>query len=520
MRSTQLWHCLIVFWFAIFSPANVSAKLLQIIHTNDLHANFDSSDTPGRGGYAAVKGLIDSLRDAAALKGIETLTVDAGDFADGSIYRYAEKGGAPLRLMDAMGYDAVTIGNHDWLIGTSQLDGIFGMVRPHTRYLGANIAIPPSSKYLASHIESHTVLTRAGARIGIVGLTTSDLIYSWRMNEGGIDSPKKVGADLISKLKRETDYVFLLSHLGHRKDKNFVKKVRGIDLVIGSHSHDFLYDPVYREDPDSRTVPIVQAGAHGEVVGDLLVDLVPGQPLKIIRYRLIPVQSRGPRDPHVDDLVKKARLSLEEQYGANWLSEPVAFSQVPMLRPDHGPTVWGTFYADTLREVAKADIGLDISGYYGTNQPPGPITREALYNFFPRTFDLKTPFGWTIWKVRAPGWLIKLTITTALKFGGFCNTSNISYDLKVKNGKVKFKNFKVGGKPFSDTKIYSLGVSEGIGRGSDEISSYLRAFFKPKDTGLAVWSAVEQRLADMNKATFPPPYFEIPKVMIDEDLQD
>ena len=96
MRSTQLWHFLLVFWFAIFSPANVSAKLLQIIHTNDLHANFDSSDTPGRGGYAAVKGLIDSLRDAAALKGIETLTVDAGDFADGSIYRYAEKGGVEI----------------------------------------------------------------------------------------------------------------------------------------------------------------------------------------------------------------------------------------------------------------------------------------------------------------------------------------------------------------------------------------------------------------------------------------
>ena len=92
------------------------AKLLQIIHSNDLHSYFEGSRT-GKGGYARIKTLVDQLKDDAASKGIETYFLDAGDFGEGSSFYFSNNGVDSLKALDLLGVDATVIGNHDFILG-------------------------------------------------------------------------------------------------------------------------------------------------------------------------------------------------------------------------------------------------------------------------------------------------------------------------------------------------------------------------------------------------------------------
>ncbi|OFZ18510.1 MAG: hypothetical protein A2X94_00780 [Bdellovibrionales bacterium GWB1_55_8] len=472
-------------------PSASFAELLQIIHTNDLHAYFERSDNPDRGGYAQVKAVIDSIRQKAADEGIESLVLDGGDFSDGTIYRYADRGTAPYVVMDAMGYDAVAIGNHDWLIGAEQLDRLLGSVRPNTPLLGANFAFDRDKKNLAQHIRPYISVERAKTKIAVVGLTTDQFIYKWAVDDGTIVSAEDTADAYIDMLRKNHDRVILLSHLGYKADKKLADAEPALDLIIGAHSHTLLEKPTHQS---KRAIPIVQTGAHGDFVGDLLVDLQPGKPLKIVRYQLVEVRADGPKDPVIAGLVSQARDRLHHDYGSGWLDEVIGFTEVPMSTPAGGATVWGTLYAETIREVARAPAALDMSEFYGTSQPAGPVTRESLYNYYPRTFDIDKPLGWNVWKARMPGWLIKLVIEQAAKMGSHVNTAGITYKAKWKKGKPKFSKFRINGKPLRSVKTYTIGVSEGLGRGTSEISFLLRAFFKPHDTGVPIWRAVEEKL--------------------------
>ena len=480
----------------LWAPVQAQAKLLQIIHTNDLHAAFETHEN-GRGGYAQVKAVMDSLKQRAAEQGIDTLTLDGGDFTDGTIYRYAQHGTAPYRIMDAMGYDATAIGNHDWLVASDELNELVGEVNPSTPYLAANLEIKPEHGNLLRHIKPYLEFQKAGAKIAVVGLTTNSLLYEWRIVHGKILSAKKIAKEYVAQLRQTNDFVIILSHLGVKGDQKLVQKVSDIDLVVGAHSHTLLAEPLYKEDPDGKQVPIVQAGAHGEYVGDLLVDIEPGKPLKIVHYVLRAVKTDGPKDPVIDQMIKDARAQLDQQYGYGYLDEVIGYTDVPMERAQRGPTTWASIYAETIRQAAHADAALDAHPFYGPTQAAGPVTREKLFNFYPRTFDVKNPFGWTIWSIHAPGWVLKAAIEIAYKAGTYVSTAGVEYTIQWEGKKPHFKNWRIGGRKLHDFKEYRVGVTEGIGRGGKDITSILKLATFPKDTGIPVWTAVEQYVRSM-----------------------
>ena len=133
---------------ALCFSALAHSTLLQILHTNDLHSHFEEAEDqslaglvpphPPMGGYAQVKAMIDKLKAEAAAQGIETLVLDAGDFTEATQYFLADQGEASWEIMNAMGFDAVTLGNHDYLMGQTDLDRIVGRAQPTFPVLSAN----------------------------------------------------------------------------------------------------------------------------------------------------------------------------------------------------------------------------------------------------------------------------------------------------------------------------------------------------------------------------------------------
>ena len=482
---------------AALSSANAGARLLQIIHTNDLHSHLEHAEDHEVGGYAAVKAQIDILKAQSRAEGIDVLVLDAGDFTEGSPFFLADKGEQSWKMMNAMGYDAVALGNHDYLMGQVDLNRIVGNVRPRFPVLAANFDPDPRLANIRRHFRPFQEFQKSGLKIAVLGLTTDEFVYKWRVGDRSIGKPVLSAFDYAPELKGRNDLVIALTHLGERADQMLVRNVNGMDLVIGGHSHTSLHEPIRVKSPDGTVVPIVQAGKHGEVIGDLLVDVEPGRPLEILRYRLIPVHANGPHDPFVDHSIQIARRSLEAQYGHDWLHESLGVTEVPMLTPMQGPTVWGQIAADAMRDAGKADFSLDAGGLlFGDNVPGGAITREKIFQFYPRVFSFDHPLGWTVWTTRVRGWVLKVGITQAIGNGLLLNfSSNVTYDLVGSGSRKKVRNIRINGRKIRTFGMYTMATPEGIGRAIREMSIPFKLFFrKARDSGKPIWTAIEEQV--------------------------
>jgi 5'-nucleotidase/UDP-sugar diphosphatase len=496
---------------------SAEARPLQIIHTNDLHSQIEHAQDPRFGSYAAVKAKIDELKARAQAQGIETLVLDAGDFSEGSQFYFAGRAQPIWKLFNEMGYDAAVIGNHDWLMGSASLDRTVSDVKPSFAFLGANFMFTPAHEGLKKYLKPAFETTRAGARIAVLGLTTDEFFYNWAAADGDISSPEKKAQQLIPDLRSRNDFVIALTHLGVSRDQKVVFANEGIDLVVGGHSHTFLNTPVMQLDRSGKPVPIVQAGAHGEVVGDLLVDLEPGKPLKILRYQLERVASAGPKDAQMQADVRQVRAQLEQEYGSSWLRETVARAAVPLVKQTAEPTVWSRLSADAMREATHADIAFDIPQFQGHDQPAGPVTREQIIELFPRQFDLSRKFGWTVWTVSVRGLILDETLSRTLGTNLPFTVSGVTYRIETKpNGDRVVKDIKINGKGISWYRNYRIAVPEGIGRGRAEIISFKKLIEKvitnPKDTNISLWSAIERKmraLGTISRETMPPRFGEI-----------
>ena len=148
---------LTLLWFFISSS---QASVIQILHTNDLHASLRTAGAPAkgekeRGGWAQLKTRMDQLSREAHEKGIETIRLDAGDFIEGTLDYFPDHGRSVLQAFQAIGYDAATLGNHEWLMGARGLNTSLEKAPFPFPILSANARINPALHGLKRTITPH-----------------------------------------------------------------------------------------------------------------------------------------------------------------------------------------------------------------------------------------------------------------------------------------------------------------------------------------------------------------------------
>ncbi len=493
---------------SLASSPSGQARPVHIIHTNDLHSHFDHAEDPARGGYPDVRRVIHELKERSEAAGIPTLVMDAGDFTEGSLQYFADRGRSVWRVMNQMGFDAVVMGNHDWLMGPEDFDELLADTPPAFDLLGANFLASKRRTQIKKHVRRHATYERGGLRISVIGLTTPEFVFNWRAEEGMIGSHVDAAFKALGEVRGQSDAVIALTHLGVKTDRALIERVSGIDAVVGGHSHTELHEPIFVQDKKrKRLVPIVQTGKHGETVGSFLVDIEPGRPLRVLRYELVPVLREAGREPAASEsasttelhrLIRENRALLERDYGREWLTEKLGESKVPLGRPgpDNEPTAWTRLVTDSLREAARADVALDIDEFNGPTQPAGAITRETLMKLYPRQFEFSQKLGWTIWTHEVSGWILKLAVEQAVKLDAGFRVSGATWKVKLdSSGNRQAADIRIGGEKIRAFKSYRLAVPEGIGRGSVEIFTSFRLLLRqPEDTRIPVWTAIENRL--------------------------
>lgn len=479
-----------LFVFVLFFSAQItSAALLQIIHTNDLHSHFEN--------YAALKATIDKIKYDAAEKGIDTLIVDAGDFSEGTQYFLAQKGELSWQSMNELGYDAVVLGNHDYLTGPIGLERIITNSKPEFSLLAANFHSEKKYKNTFAAVQPRVRLAKAGSWVTVMGVTTDEYMYTWRAGKGVIKPPKTAAAPVPS-YRKDSAFVIAVTHLGVEADLKFVRETWGIDLIIGGHSHDEIRTPKFEKALDGRKVPIVQAGEHGKFVGDLLVDLVPGRPLRIVHYKLTPVDRDGPKNSSLQALVQEARQSLNKTYPGNWLETEIGYTEVPMLRPTGGNSVWGDIVGEGMRLVTKADVSFNSADFFGQEIPPGPVTREKLIQYYPRVFEFYNfTTGWNVWTAEVEGWVLKYLLEDAVNQGFDVSLHGASFKAAGEKGKQTISNIKVGSGGLRLFRTYKVAMPEGIGRLFAQNYMHAKTLQPLQSSKVSIWAAAELQLRKM-----------------------
>ena len=255
-------------------------RQLVILHTNDTHScifplSEALADTmlAGRGGFIRRIAMLKEERQ----KHPDLLYFDSGDFSQGSAYYTMYKGDVEVGLMNKMGIDASTIGNHEFDFGMENMARIFRM---------ANFPIVCSNydftgTVVEGTVKRYIVLKRNGIKIGVFALCPKmDGLVDLKKCEGvKYLDPAKVANEMgdLLKNKLKCDLVICISHLGWEKndddDNYMIEHSRNVDLVLGGHTHTYMPTLEYVNNLDGKPIPVDQNGKHAIYVGKLVLDM-------------------------------------------------------------------------------------------------------------------------------------------------------------------------------------------------------------------------------------------------------
>jgi len=253
----------------------VQAQNLTILHLNDTHSHIEpvrSGEYMGKGGVIEQAVYIDEVRGAESPENV--LLLHAGDFSQGTSY-FTEMGGdMEIAVLNAMSFDAVCLGNHEFDNGVEELSRrLAGLEMP---VLCANYDF--TSTPLEGLVRPYAIIEKAGRKIGIIGLLTdvSSVVDPQIASMLKYQDPASI-ADKYALMLKDLgcDLIIALTHLGYEgelyTDQDLVRNTGYLDVVIGGHSHTFLKKHVRMKDRRGRKVVIVTDGKWGLNIGKLTV---------------------------------------------------------------------------------------------------------------------------------------------------------------------------------------------------------------------------------------------------------
>ncbi len=257
-------------------------KELDILHTSDTHSRIEPVDPQSADKLAGLGGVVRRLgfikqfrREHPAM-----LLFDCGDFSQGTPYYNFFRGELEVEMMNLMGYDAMTIGNHEFDFGLENMARLYRMARFPVVCANYDVA----GTVLEGLVKPYVVLEREGLRIGVFGLSPrlEGLVQASRCEGVVYKDPVAAAQAVVDTLRgaERCDVVVCLSHLGLLGvdsevpgDEALLSATRGIDLLLGGHTHTFLEQPAWLPDADGKQVPVMHTGKNGAYVGQLKMRL-------------------------------------------------------------------------------------------------------------------------------------------------------------------------------------------------------------------------------------------------------
>ena len=458
-------------------------KQITILHTNDMHASFlpheaywlRTAPKPLVGGFNELAFTVDSIRKTRTA----TILLDAGDLMTGNPITDREfkgaEGGALVEMMNLIGYEGWTPGNHDFDISYANFQKLARIAK--FPVFTANLVDEKTGLPITK--KEYIIVERNGLKIGIFGLMSSEYYNLVNQNSSkGVKllPPVAAAKRMIALLRPQTDLLIALTHTGVDDDSILAVSVKGLDVIIGGHSHTRLKKP-----KNINGVVIAQTGSNAENLGvlDLTVD---NKAVTKWDGGLNQLWYQPGRKTAVTALVDSFNTEIKKEY-----SEVIG---TLVTDPGNQETEsgLGTFLARAQQEAAQADVGFMNNGGIRKRLSPGPISKQDLFEVLPfRNILVKFPLT---------GKQVREIVQYYIKSRPGIQISGILCDWKKDvAGNVEILKLLVNGKPLDENGSYTGAASDYL---MGEAKRYL-GLDTPKLTYLeqTVFSAVEKKIREV-----------------------
>jgi 2',3'-cyclic-nucleotide 2'-phosphodiesterase (5'-nucleotidase family) len=452
------------------------AQRLVLLHVNDLHGyitpRIEKALDPQRpvGGAANLAAMIKAQRSADP-GGVILLA--AGDMFHGAPVSDLFQGRPVLDLMNALRFDAMTLGNHEFDWGPAALRAMTEDAR--FPFLSANIA-DAAGKPLP-WIKPYVILERKGIKVAVIGMTTQETAFAVKREYvAGLRfaSPERLLPGIISEVRREgATLVVLLSHFGLAEDMRLAAAVHGIDIIVGGHSHTALADPLR----SGQTI-VVQAGARGLYLGvlELTIDEKTGKLESATENGELKTVWSGPgdaADAETARLVGRYEAKLKPM-----LDEVVGETRIDLTRRTDGESSLGDVIADSMRAPTGAQIAIQNSGGIRADIPAGRITMERVYMALPFDDDL-------VCMDLTGEALLDIFEKAAAGRRGLLQVSGLEVAYAVgADGRRKVTGMRVGGAPLDKAKSYRVVTNDFLAEGGDGLTGFRKGSRRVRATDM------------------------------------
>ncbi len=472
MRLFSLSRLLFLLIFLLHAlPLNAELLKLTILHINDPHAHYlpyVEKATEGQvGGFARMETLIKDIEAESRYQGRETLLLMSGDLLTGTPFSMAFKGDMGAELLNAMGFDAMAVGNHEFDYGLDNLLRLKGLFK--FPLLSANIKDQGGKAIFEPFVEKQ--FPGLTTKIFILGLTTRETpVTTHPKNINGLTfEDPAASADKILQGVSEKELVIALTHLGFREDEKLAQGVPRINVIIGGHSHTALFSP----QEIGKTV-IAQAGYYSKYLGRLDIDFEDG---RIINYsgRLIVVDDKIKEDPKIATIIEPYKAKLAATFNNVIGSAEIDLEGDRSKLASGADMNLGKIIAYLIAKAGKADASFLNAGSVRGGILTGPITLGDIYTAL--------PFQGTVVTEDLKGSDIEAVLQKGFELspgsGGRLYTFGV--DHKIVDGRVKVS--QIGGRPFDADKDFSIATNDFLASGGDGYAIFGRNGKKIYDTG-------------------------------------
>lgn len=363
--------------------ASQQSPELVIIHTNDTHSTIDPDPTSGLGGIARRKVLIDSIR----AKHPQALLIDAGDAVQGTLYFHLFKGKVEQEMLNALGYDIQTLGNHEFDNGMEALKQ--NLLQASPTLLSSNYTFDDPS--LAARFLPYVIRKINGTKIGFMALNLDPKGMVAEGNYNGVTyQPWLQAAQATAdKLRQEgAKRVVCITHIGYDSgasptlfgDRQVAAQTHGIDVIIGAHSHTLLNPAVKVANSQGDSVVIVQTGKGGQYLGEITLNPTSGK----VAEKLIPVNARldSRTDSTIEALLRPYRAAIDSLYVQN-IATVSGSTELNKANPQFLNWV-AQFYIHQGNQLATGVEGaIGNKGGLRTSWTPGPLSKGRVIDMMP-----------------------------------------------------------------------------------------------------------------------------------------
>lgn len=490
-------------------------KPIYIFHTNDIHCGVQDNIPLGR---------VYTAREEALKLTPNVALIDAGDFTQGDIIGTLTKGNAMINIMNAMNYDFIIPGNHEFDYG---IDRFFYFAK-HLKggFYCSNMMDLRTGKQV---FPGYKLMQFEDKKVAFVGVTTpgtissaspsyfknekQEYIYDFCNDKSGSKLYQQVQRNVDAARAEGADYVFLVGHLGTDvpvpvwTSNAVAKNVKGIDGIIDGHSHE-VYERVMQKD---KGIIISQTGTKLTNLGLIIIKPDNTVELKMYDKNSLRVQSDFKVNEVIVNEQEKIKAITEQQIGYTdfeLCTDDRETSQRLVRREESN---LGDLIADAFRAISKADVVLTNGGGLRSSIKPGKITYGDVVKVL--------PFDSTIYSVKATGQQILDSLELGayvwpLECGGFMHISGGSYTIdgtipssvevdengnfvRVK-GAYRVKDVMIGGKPLDLTKEYVVGginyIFKDLGNGNVMFKDCPAVYTSPKIYSEAVVEYIRDNL--------------------------